>query len=76
MPRQINEIAADIRKEWKNVNFAAKPYLDAMMMLRTIDDKFLNDDASSIILYFLSNVSGFRGGKAKVLKQELKDLSK
>ena len=76
MPRQINEIAADIRKEWKNVNFAAKPYLDAMMMLRTIDDKFLNDDASSIILYFLSNASGFRGGNAKALKQELKDLSK
>lgn len=72
--RSIRSIALDIRKEWAKVNYAAKPYLDAMMELDSINDKYGFDNAKSIILYFLSNASSFRGERAKALKAELKAL--
>lgn len=72
--RSIRSIALDIRKEWPKVNYAAKPYLDAMLELDSINDRYGFDNAKSIILYFLSNASSFRGEKAKALKAELKAL--
>ena len=54
--RSIRSIALDIRKEWAKVNYAAKPYLDAMLELNSINDKYGFDNARSIILYFLSKV--------------------
>jgi len=72
--RSIRSIALDISKEWPKVNYAAKPYLDAMLELNSINDKYGFDNARSIILYFLSNASSFRGERAKVLKAELKAL--
>lgn len=73
--RSISTIAYEIRQEWKNVNFAAKPYLEAMYQLNSIDDTFGLDDAKSIILYFLSNAASFRGPKAKEIKAELKKIA-
>ena len=72
--RSIRSIALDIRQDWVKVNFAAKPYLDAMLELNSINDKYYEDSAKSIILYFLANASSFRGERAKVLKAELKAL--
>jgi hypothetical protein len=72
--RSIQSIAIDICKEWKNVNYAAKPYLDAMLQLNSINDRYYDDSAKSVVLYFLSNASSFRGEKAKALKTELKAL--
>jgi hypothetical protein len=72
--RSIRAIALDIRKDWVKVNYSAKPYLDAMLELDSINDKYGFDNARSIILYFLSNASSFRGEKAKALKAELKAL--
>jgi hypothetical protein len=72
--RAIRSIALDIRKEWANVNYAAKPYLDAMLELNSINDRYHEDSAKSVVLYFLSNASSFRGERAKVLKAELKAL--
>ena len=70
--RPIYEIAGDISRTWKKVNYAAKPYLDAMHSLGTVKDMYGCDHASNIILYFLSNASSFRGEQAKALKAELK----
>lgn len=75
-PRAISEIAAEIDEKWPKVSPAARPYLDAMYELETIDDKYLYDDAESIILYFLSNAAGWRGDDAKRIKKELKELCK
>jgi len=72
--RSIRAIALDIRQEWAKVNFAAKPYLDAMLELNSINDRYYEDSAKSVVLYFLSNASSFRGERAKVLKAELKAL--
>jgi hypothetical protein len=72
--RSIRAIALDIRKDWVKVNYAAKPYLDAMLELDSINDKYYEDSAKSVVLYFLSNASSFRGERAKALKTELKAL--
>ena len=78
--RPIYQIAADIKTEWskvgKGVNFAAKPYLDAMLTLDKITDYYMFDSADSIVRYFLCNASSFKGVRAKELKAELKSLLK
>lgn len=77
-PRAIYEIAREIREVWskqgKGVNYAAKPYLRAMDELTSIDENYYQDSASSIVRYFLSNASSFRGEDAKRLKAELKAM--
>ena len=78
--RPIYQIAADIKTEWskvgKGVNFAAKPYLDAMLTLDKITDHYMFDSADSIVRYFLCNASSFKGVRAKELKAEQKSLLK
>ena len=74
MTRPISTIAAEIRKEWKKVNYAAAPYLDAMGSLNSINDQYYYDSGKSVVLYFLSNASAFRGDAAKRIKAELKAM--
>lgn len=73
--RPLYVIARDIYKAWPKVNYAAKPYLEAMVDLTSIEDKYGYDNARSIVLYFLSNASSFRGDQAKALKLELKSIA-
>ena len=68
----IAQIAKVIVKDWKNINYAAKPYLQAMNELRTIDDTFGMDSGASIVRYFLSNAGAYRGVTAKAVKTELR----
>lgn len=70
----LSKIAYEIEKDWKNVNYAARPYLDAMKQLNSINDKFGYDDARSIVAYFLSNAASWRGPKAKEIKDKLKKM--
>ncbi len=70
----FSEIALLIIDDWKKINFAAQPYVSAM-----IDVKHSNilaetnfESVKSVILYFLSNSGGWRGETAKVVKDELK----
>lgn len=72
--RPLYAIAADIRANWPNVNYAAAPYLDAMRSLTTVADMYGADNARSIVLYFLANAQGWRGPKAKAVKAELKRI--
>jgi hypothetical protein len=76
MNRSISAIARDIKRVWVKPYFGAKPYLDAMMQLNTINDKYIFDSGESVVMYFLANASTFRGNDAKVLKQELKNILK
>jgi hypothetical protein len=68
----IWQLVQIIRQNWKNVNYAAAPYLDAMSQLETINDDFGLDSGVSVVLYFLSNAAGWRGPIAKEVKAELK----
>ena len=44
MDRPLWMIAKDIRQDWKKVNFAAKPYLQAMYALNAISDTFIEEN--------------------------------
>lgn len=70
----IASIARDIRRDWAKVNYAAKPYLDAMLSLSGPDDSYGFDSAHSIVLYFICNASSYRGENAKANKALLKKI--
>lgn len=74
--RPLHVIASEIRKDWgSKINFAAKPYLDAMTTLDKVTDNYVMDSGKSIIIYFLSNASTWRGDTAKSIKAELKKIA-
>ena len=73
--RPIYEIATEIRNDWNKVYFGAVPYLDAMQSLDSINDNYMFDSAKSVVLYFLSNASTWRGETAKRIKLELKKMA-
>jgi hypothetical protein len=77
--RPIYQIASEIAKDWKatsknGIYFGAVPHLEAMHYLSNPTDRYLFDDAKSIVLYFLGNASTYKGAKAKELKAELKKI--
>lgn len=74
--RPLWKIASQISHDWKNVNYAAKPYLQAMADLDSINDKYILDPGSSIVAYFLSNASSWKGEKAKEIKAQLNRMLK
>jgi len=73
-PRSLAAIADDIRRTWPKVWFGAVPYLQAMRTLETVRDNYGADDGRSIVLYFLSNATTWRGADARRIKAELKAL--
>jgi len=72
--RPLHTIAKEIKSNWSKVYFGAVPYLEAMGTLSTIDQDYYQDSAKSIVLYFLSNASTWRGEVAKRIKTELKAM--
>lgn len=75
MSRPLSVIAREIKADWKNPNYAALPYLDAMATLNSINDNYWHDTAKSVVLYFLSNAGSWRGEVARRVKAELKKLA-
>lgn len=78
--RSLSVIAREIKADWssrgKGVNYAAKPYLDAMGGLDRVTDPFGYDSGDSIVRYFLANASTWRGETAKRVKAELRAMLK
>lgn len=72
--RKLYQIAADIRRHWPNVNYAAEPYLNAMSSLNDTTENYFSDSAVSIVKYFLINASTWRGEDARRIKAELKAM--
>lgn len=73
---KLYEYAKIIKNDWVNVSPYAQPYLDAMGELTSITDIFYHDSAKSVVAYFLSNASGWRGVVARRVKKELNALLK
>ena len=72
LPRMsIKDIAQMIADDWKNVNYAAKPYLSAMFSLNSISDMYMADTGTSVVGYFLANAGSYRGATAVAIKKEL-----
>lgn len=76
LTRPLYEIAAEIKADWRPVNYAAKPYLDAMECLDSLEDAYYADSAASVVLYFLSNAGQWRGDTARRIKAELRAMCK
>ncbi len=74
--RPLHVIAREISRLWTKPYFGAVPYLAAMTTLESIKDNYGDDDAKSIVLYFLANAQTWRGPDAKRIKAELKGLCK
>lgn len=74
--KSLSQIANIIRNDWKNPYFGAKPYLDAMSTLNSMDDMYGMDSGKSIVAYFLGNASTWRGETAKKVKAHLNKLLK
>lgn len=77
--RPLHEIANEIRKDWPvawNENHPAGAYLVPMSTLDKITDNYIMDSAKTIVIYFLSNATGWRGETAKRIKAELKAMIK
>jgi hypothetical protein len=74
--RPLSDIAQDITKDWAKPYFGAVPYLDAMRSLNSINDDYYADTAKTIVIYFLSNATTWRGDTARQVKAELKALIK
>lgn len=74
--RPLNAIAAEIITNWRKPYFGAVPYLAAMATLHDIDDRYGMDSGESIVRYFLSNATTWRGEHARRIKAELKGMLK
>jgi len=74
--RSLSAIANDIANDWKSVYFGARPYLTAMFSLQNMGDMYGAESAKSIVLYFLSNATGWRGPQARAIKIELNKMLK
>jgi len=72
--RPLCTIARDIKANWPKISPYAKPYLNAMTTLGSIDDDYYMDSGRSIVSYFLANAQGWRGDDAKRIKAELKAM--
>ena len=74
--RRLDVIASEIKANWKNVYFGAVPYLKAMQEMGDIKNNYYLDSGSSVVLYFLSNATNWRGDVARRIKKELNDQLK
>jgi hypothetical protein len=74
--RSISTIAREVDSDWKKVSVYARPYLDAMHSLTSVNDSFYADSGHSVVAYFLANASTWRGDTARRVKAELKKMVK
>jgi len=74
--RPLSNIAHDVKRDWKKVNYAALPYLNAMLQMDKVADNYMYDSGKAIVRYFLANAQSWRGPVAKMIKQELKEALK
>lgn len=74
--RPVNVIAQEIMSDWTNVNYAAKPYLAAMLTLENVEQDYIHESGTMIVGYFLCNATTWRGETARRVKKELNAMIK
>jgi len=67
----IKELAMLIIQDWKKVWYGAKPYLEALLTMEKITDKYYLDEGTGIVAYFLGNAQTWKGEVARNIKKEL-----
>lgn len=84
--RTFSDIAAEVLNLWKtkygkNLPWSLKcalPYLQAMLECDTTDKnaRYYAETVESVVIYFLANITNWRGDDAKRIKAELKSMLK
>ena len=84
--RTFSDIAAEVLNLWKakygnNLPWSlkcARPYLQAMIECDTTDKNaaYYAETVESVVIYFLANITNWRGNDAKRIKAELKEMLK
>jgi hypothetical protein len=72
--RPLHVIGAEVAATWNPMYFGAVPYVAAMNGLNTMTDRYFEDDAASVVTYFLSNAGNWRGDTARRVKAELRSM--
>lgn len=70
----IKEIAEFIIDDWSKSGKVPKAYLEPMLTIKTLEEMYYADKASSVVAYFISNASGWKGFNARVTKKYLKKM--
>ena len=84
--RTFSEIAWEVWNLW-NAKYGkglpwslkcARPYLEAMFECNTTDKdtQYYAETVKSVVLYFLANITNWRGDDAKRIKAELREMLK
>ena len=76
--RPLSQIARDIESECRTKDWYvyAEAYVTPMKSLTSISDTYYADSADSIVRYALSNLTSWRGEKARQIKAELNGMLK
>ena len=84
--RTFSVIAVEVLHLWKtkygkNLPWSLKcalPYLEAMLECDTTnkDEAYYAETVESVVIYFLANITNWRGDDAKRIKAELKSMLK
>jgi hypothetical protein len=73
-PRPLSEIALEIQKEWRRLDYAAVTPVAAMHHLRHIDDRYGGHPARAVVRDFLGCSASWTGPTARRIKAELVGL--
>lgn len=80
MTRPLYEIMEDIRADFasrgKPVHPWAAPYVEALSNLTSMDDVYIAETGHDMVPYLLSNLTSWRGEKAREIKAELRGMLK
>lgn len=70
------EILKDHSRAGKSLYFGAVPYVQAMRSLDQVTENYGADPGSQIVAYALSNLTTWKGEKAREIKKELNAILK
>lgn len=73
----IKEIAQLVARDWgQGMGSYARVYVEAMLTMETVLDKYMLEDGDDIVIRFLSNAVTWRGVTARAVKLELNNRLK
>lgn len=78
MSVELREIALEIQADFgdKPAYYAARPYVEALLLTSEGANYFYEDDLDTVVLYLKGNLKTWRGDKAREIKARLSALPK
>jgi len=70
----ISDLAKQIQADWRKPYFGAVPYIVAMRQIHLISDRYYEESAKDVVVYFLANAQTWRGEEARRIKAILNKL--